>query len=119
MRTAQRNSYTPPFLLASPGCFWNTFRRHGGLDTSFWRTCLAFHLLQLRLGRIVKLKIEEELIGEGFHEIKIVYLFEGLLRVSLLDGDDDRALPLLLLLPILASGHSANGIINKSESREL
>ena len=56
VRTAQRNSYTPPFLLTSPGCFWNTFRRHGGLDTSFWRTCLAFLLLQLRLGRIVKLK---------------------------------------------------------------
>ena len=33
--------------------------------------------------------------------MKIVYLFEGLLRVSLLDGDDDRVLPLLLLLPIL------------------
>ena len=55
VRTAQRNSYTPPFLLTSAWCFWNTSRRHGSLDSSFWRTSLAFLLLQLRLGGIVKL----------------------------------------------------------------
>ena len=55
VRTAQRNSYTPPLLLTSARCFWNTSRRHGSLDSSFWRTSLAFLLLQLRLGEIVKL----------------------------------------------------------------
>ena len=119
VRTTQRNSYTPPFLLTSSRCFWNTFRRHRSLDSSFWRACLAFLLLQLRLGGIIKLKNRRR-INRRRILIKIIYLFEGLLRVSLLDGDDDPLPPLLLLLPILTwSGHSANGKTNKSESREL